>query len=246
MKRKRIPAGVVILSIGAIVLATSLVINYLQDVGREEGAGVNGRIAQTPTDLGDKSRPAPNLTGAERETDSMSGSTPDREDGPLGEATGGMISPEEPSSPFALHLVIPDLGIDTLVSSIGVVPSENEDLQSESTDKTYDAGEGQSEIGRYFAGSVVDSTFAPGSENYDLIRNLIGLENDVQIIVYDLSQAQFAAFNEQSLIPVHGKPLELKLDGANWVIPGLDDQATIIACWQCGKDSVNVLYVALP
>ncbi len=246
MRRKRIPLGVVIFSIGAIMLATSLVLNYLLDSDGDQDNLLTDSLAETQLGLEENASSSLGVTDSESGQDSVSGQAAVDAEKASPIEGGGTSLAIEPSSPVVVHLVIPDLGVDTIVTAVSLLPlgvAEQGNFQLQN----YDQGLDESVVIEGLpTGPAGDSMIEPGTAYHDLLNDLIDLDDDAQIFIYDLSQIQANNLNQQIALPTNVEPIEIRLEDAHWVVPAFDNQTMIITCWQCGLDSWNILYVEIP
>jgi hypothetical protein len=228
------------------MLATSLLAYYLLDSDGAQDNRLTDSLAETQLGLEENASSLLGATDSESGQDTLPGQAPVDAEKASPIEGGGTSLAVEPSSPVVVHLVIPDLGVDTIVTAVGLLPVGVVDQGNFQLQNYYQGLDESVIVDGLPTGPAGDSMVVPGTSYHDLLSDLIDLEDDTQIYVYDLSQIQVNNLNRQMALPTNGEPIEIRLEDAHWVVPTFDNQTMIITCWQCGLDSWNILYVEIP
>ena len=144
------------------------------------------------------------------------------------------------------RLVIPDLGIDALVQSVGLtaVEKNGQDYFQWQVPAGYEVGWHQTSapLGQ------VGNTVINGHNNIhgEVFRDLIELEIGSEVIIYDDDQSYRYVVSQKKLVPENDQPLSVRLENARLIESTEDERITLISCWPYLTNSQRVLVIAKP
>ncbi len=144
------------------------------------------------------------------------------------------------------RLVIPSIGLDAPVSSIGLSPVEinEETFYQWQVPQDYRAGwhNTSARLGQ------VGNTVLNGHHNIagEVFRYLIDLEEGNEIIIYDNDQEYTYQVSQIELLPERGQSVEVRQENAQWILPTDDERITLVTCWPYEDNSHRLVVVAKP
>jgi sortase A len=144
------------------------------------------------------------------------------------------------------RLVIPDLGIDAPVQSVGLTAIEKngQDYFQWQVPAGY-------EVGWHMTSAPlgqVGNTVFNGHNNIhgEVFRDLIDLEIGSEVIIYDAAQAYRYIVSKKEVVPENDQPLSVRLENARLINSTEDERITLISCWPYLTNSQRVLVIAKP
>lgn len=144
------------------------------------------------------------------------------------------------------RLVIPSIGLDAPVSSIGLAPVElnGETFYQWQVPKDYRAGwhNTSARLGQ------IGNTVLNGHHNLagEVFRYLIDLEEGSEIMMYDGEQEYKYEVTQVELLPERGEPVKVRQENAQWILPTEDERITLVTCWPYEDNSHRLVVVAKP
>jgi LPXTG-site transpeptidase (sortase) family protein len=245
-EQSRIPIGIVLLIVGAIVLVTaagSLLISPLKVPDQLKLANVpptavnavqvtvtsngEGGSAEAPVLLPESpplSRQLPSFASVEnapRLDDNVIANQPQR-------------------------LEIPSLNVDVAIRRVGLVPvsSGGRMFFQWAVPSGYEVGWHESSAPLGTPGNTVLN----GHNNIygEVFRDLIDLSVGEEIIVHDSEGARVYQVEQQELLAENGQPLSVRLENARWIEPTSDERVTLVSCWPYATNSHRLIVVARP
>jgi hypothetical protein len=137
------------------------------------------------------------------------------------------------SSIQAIHLVVPDLGIDAIVPGVLLIPTSDKLQPGYQLPGQVGAAEGEPQVKVY-------------NGLGDVIQEFTGLDAGAETFVYELDRLQLEQALQLENLPGDSQPMEIHLDDARWIYPTQDYQFAILTCRSCGTDTQQIFYVYLP
>lgn len=247
----RIPPGIVLLVAGAIIFGTAFILWTVPPL--QVPTAVDHTTSWPTTSAGQLARaivvtPTP-------------GKTADTPGQPVLLPQTPLDEPQLPSfaaaseAPTGLNiqvanqperLVIPDLGIDAPVRSVGLtaVEKDGRDLYQWQVPAGYEVGWHKTSAPLGLAGNTVLN----GHNNIygEVFRDLIDLEVGSEIIVYDADRPYHYIVSQKEVVPENDQPLSVRLDNARLIAGTEDERITLISCWPYLTNSQRVLVIAKP
>ena len=144
------------------------------------------------------------------------------------------------------RLVIPVIGLDAPVSTIGLSPVEidGETFYQWQVPQDYRAGwhNTSARLGQ------LGNTVLNGHHNIagEVFRDLIELEEGNEVIIYDGDQEYTYQVSQIELLPERGQPAEVRQENARWILPTDDERITLVTCWPYEDNSHRLVVVAKP
>jgi LPXTG-site transpeptidase (sortase) family protein len=153
----------------------------------------------------------------------------------------GNNAPDQPT-----RLIIPNLGVDSPVRPVGLVPVERNGqrfLQWE-VPNDYHVGWHTSSAPLGQPGNTVLN----GHNNIhgEVFRDLIKIEAGHRIIVYDNVRAYEYVVQKKVLLQENGQPISARLMNARWIEPTFDERLTLVSCWPYATNDHRLVVVAMP
>jgi sortase A len=247
----RVPIGIVLLVVGAIIIGTAFVLTTLSPrraptlteipiaVTVATSPGLAQAIIVTPTPL---------LSDGAPDGPVLLPQTPLDEPSLPSFAAAGE-APTEYQVQIAHQperLVIPDLDIDAPVKSVGLAAIEEngQDFFQWQVPGGYEVGWHMTSAPLGQAGNTVLN----GHNNIhgEVFRDLIDLEIGSEVIVYDAAQPYRYVVSQKEVVPENDQPLSVRLENARLIGSTEDERITLISCWPYLTNSQRVLVVAKP
>lgn len=224
-----IPVGLVIMSVGIIVVFTAVIAYFI----------LTQVSPQTITRISPAALPA----AAENDLALLP-------ETPLEENGDNIVTLSESDQTYVFgqpeRLVIPQLDVDAPVSSIGLA-------QVISKDKTYYQWQVPA---AYQAGwhntsaplGEVGNTVLNGHHNIhgEIFRDLADLEIGDEIFLYDQTTVHTYTVSLVEILPERDQPLAVRLKNAEWIAPTEDERVTLVTCWPYEDNSHRLMVVAVP
>lgn len=245
-EQSRIPIGIVLLIVGAIVLLTavgSLLISPLRVPDQLEFASVPPtavkaiQVTVTPNGEGG-SVEAPVLLP---ESPSLSRQLPSFASVENAPRLDENVIANQPQ-----RLEIPSLNVDVAIRRVGLVPvsSGGQEYFQWAVPNGFEVGWHESSAPLGTPGNTVLN----GHNNIygEVFRDLIDLAVGEELIVHDSEGAHIYRVEQQELLAENGQPLSVRLENARWIEATVDERITLVSCWPYATNSHRLIVVATP
>jgi sortase A len=152
----------------------------------------------------------------------------------------------DPASLIPTRLLIPAIGLDAPVVEIGWDAGEVNDAQVSvwNVPKYFAAGWHKTSAppGR------VGNTVLNGHHNIhgEVFRDLIKLKAGDQIFLYVGATEYAYSVTELHLLEEKGRPVEERMQNAQWIAETEDERLTLVTCWPYTNNTHRLVIVALP
>lgn len=245
----RVPIGIVMLVVGTIVFGTAFVV-WTASPPRPPTAvhspGVLPTIASPTIAHAIIVTATPGQTAERQERLTLLPQTPLEED-----ALPSFASAEEAPSDYQVdaanqpeRLLIPDLGIDAPVRSVGLSTIERDG-------QTYFQWQvpSGSEVGWHNTSAPLGqsgNTVLNGHNNIhgEVFRDLNELEIGSEVILYDAERPYHYAVVDKRLLQENDQPLSVRLENAQVIERTEDERVTLISCWPYLTNSQRIVVIA--
>lgn len=245
-EQSRIPVGIVLLIVGAIVLVTAiglLLISPLSIPDQLQLAGVPPtavkavQVTVTPgaqPDSGEEPILLP-------ETPALASQLPSFASLANAPRLNVNVLPSQPR-----RLEIPSLDVDVAIQRVGLVPitSGGQEFLQWAVPSGYEVGWHESSAALGTPGNTVLN----GHNNIygEVFRDLIDLAVGEELIIHDAVGAHVYQVEQQELLEENGQPLSVRLANARWIEPTSDERVTLVSCWPYATNSHRLIVVAKP
>lgn len=234
---KRVPWGVVFMTVGLIVLATVAAILL------SPSAAAQSTSAKTPLPYvtvvvtavpGATETPLPNAEVASTEI-TIPENFVSLEDAPRAALSN------QPQ-----RIVIPNIDVDAPISSAGLsaFESDGQTYYQWQVPSAYEAGWHNSSAPLGQPGNTVLN----GHHNIfgEVFGKLVDLQVGQEIVVYDTDKPYSYTVADVMILPERDQPLEVRLENAQWIQPTSDERLTLVTCWPHNDNSHRLIVVAYP
>jgi LPXTG-site transpeptidase (sortase) family protein len=234
---KRVPWGVVLVTVGLIITVTAAAILF-----------INPSAAQTVV----AKSPLPYVTVVVT-------AVPNATEAALADAEFAnteITLPENfvsladaPRSTLASQpkrIVIPSIAVDAPVVDVGLsaFESDGQTYYQWQVPSAYEAGWHNSSAPLGQPGNTVLN----GHHNIfgEVFGKLVDLQVGEEIVLYDADKPYSYTVSEVMILPERDQPLEVRLKNAQWIQPTDDERLTLVTCWPYTDNSHRLIVVAYP
>ena len=235
---KIVPWGVVLITIGLIVVVTAAAILFIQPAAAQT---VTAKIPLPFVTV--VVTPIPQAT-AEANATAESGTATEiilpenvvsLKDAPRGSLTN------EPQ-----RIVIPSIAVDAPVANVGLsaLESGGQTYYQWQVPETYEAGWHNTSAPLGQTGNTVLN----GHHNVfgEVFGKLVDLEVGAEIVVHDRETPHNFTVADVQILPERDEPIEVRLENAQWIQPTDDERLTLVTCWPYTDNSHRLIVVAYP
>lgn len=233
---KVVPLGIVLITIGFIVVATAASILLFQPSGWQTAA------ANTPLPvITVVITPVPNTTATPETAESASTEiTLPANFITLDEAPRGSLA-DQPR-----RIVIPSIEVDAPVVNVSLtaVQGSEQTYYQWQVPEAYEAGWHNTSAPLGQSGNTVLN----GHHNIfgEVFGSLVNLEVGAEIVVYDAETPHNYAVADVQILPERDQPLSVRQENAQWIQPTTDERLTLVTCWPQTDNSHRLIVVAYP
>ncbi len=152
-----------------------------------------------------------------------------------------------PEAGQPVHIRIPAIDLDTDVVEVGLekqIADDGESYYQWQVPAGYLVGWHTSSARLGEPGNTVLN----GHHNIfgEVFRHLVDLEEGDEITIYDKTKAYNYRVTQKEILPELGQPLEVRVENAQWIEPTDDERITLISCWPYTGNSHRLVIVAHP
>lgn len=250
-QERLIPMGVVLMTVGGIVLLTVLVIWMLapQYMPRPLYNAVAPRLAASgilPTRMPLAAAPE---NGEEEERAVLLPQSPTEEESEYPDyfVSAAEARVSNPGAGQPIQIEIPAIDVEAPVIEVGLQPfttTNGSRYYQWEVPTGYLAGwhDNSARLGQ------PGNTVLNGHHNIygEIFRDLVDLEVGDNLILYDQERRYVYRITETKILPERGQPLSVRRENAQWMAPTDDERVTLITCWPYTDNSHRVVVVAKP
>ncbi|MCP4421120.1 MAG: sortase [Chloroflexi bacterium] len=236
---KIVPWGVVLMTIGLIVVGTAAAILFIQPTVGQTA------VAQAPlpfvTVVVTAVPNATEMAASQTEPANTKITLPDN-----------FVALEDvPRSSLAnqpQRIVIPSLAVDASVVDVGLSAFESggQTYYQWQVPEAYEAGwhNTSAPLGQ------LGNTVLNGHHNIfgEVFGELVDLEIGEEIVLYDYDAEESFSYTvaEVQILEERDQPLAVRLENAQWILPTNDERLTLVTCWPHSDNSHRLIVVAYP
>ena len=247
----RVPIGIVLLSVGAIIFGTAFLLWALAPTE------LRATVTLLPSSLTVAStkqvRTIKITPTSAQDIDVPSGSVLPPQT-PLDEQQlPSFAAASEAPSNFHIdvahqpeRLVIPDLGVDAPIRAVSValVEQNGRNVFQWQVPIGYEVGWHNTSAPLGQAGNTVWN--GHNSIHGEVFRDLVDLEIGSEVILYDAERSYHYAVSVIELAPENDQPLSVRLENARLIETTLDERITLVSCWPYSSNSQRIMVIATP
>lgn len=231
---KIVPLGVVLITVGLIVVVVTAAILFTRPaVPQQIAAGRTPRPVVTVVVT-----PVPSVTAVTEDT-STEITLPE-----------GFVSLEDAPRSSLAHrpqrIVIPSIDVDAPVIEVGLTAfaSGGETFFQWLVPADYEAGWHNTSAPLGEPGNTVLN----GHHNIfgEVFGRLVDLEVGSEIVVYDAETPHNYTVADIEILPERDQPLAVRQENAKWIQPTDDERLTLVTCWPHTDNSHRLIVVAYP
>ncbi|VAW39853.1 hypothetical protein MNBD_CHLOROFLEXI01-1251 [hydrothermal vent metagenome] len=144
------------------------------------------------------------------------------------------------------RIVIPSIAVDAPVTDVGLsaFESDGQTYYQWQVPSAYEAGWHNSSAPLGQPGNTVLN----GHHNIfgEVFGKLVNLQVGDEIVLYDADKPHSYTVSEVMILPERDQPLEVRLENAQWIQPTDDERLTLVTCWPYTDNSHRLIVVAYP
>lgn len=232
---KTVPLGMVLITIGLIVVVTAAAILFIQP-GAVQTAVARSPLAVVTVVV----TPIPDATAQAESADAATEIILPENFVSLEDAPRGSLA-NQPQ-----RIVIPSLAVDAPVADVGLsaLESGGQTYYQWQVPESYEAGWHNTSAPLGQTGNTVLN----GHHNIfgEVFGELIDLEVGAEIVVYDKETPHNFTVADVQILPERDQPFEVRLENAQWIQPTDDERLTLVTCWPQTDNSHRLIVVAYP
>ncbi len=236
-EEKKVPLGVVFITIGLIVVGTVAAILFSQPAAAQQtGASTPlPYVTVVVTAVANATEAAPPETNIASTEITLPENFVTLEDAPRASLA------DQPK-----RIVIPSLEVDAPVADVGLSAFESggQTYYQWQVPSAYEAGWHNSSAPLGQPGNTVLN----GHHNIfgEVFGKLVDVQVGEEIVIYDAEKAHSYTVSEVMILPERDQPLEVRLENAQWIQPTDDERLTLVTCWPYNDNSHRLIVVAYP